>query len=133
MGDLGGKARTLRSQLQQAWPSIRKDLPDDRLWQHEWNKHGICSLRRMNKSDYFQAVIRETGRISLLSILQSVHIVAGSHIAYTKNQFDTAMRNSIGTDIYVSCASLDNTHVLLKELYICLDSTATSYINCPKT
>ncbi|CAK9157881.1 unnamed protein product [Ilex paraguariensis] len=129
--DIQTEIRALRSQLRQVWPNIRTDITEDIFWQHEWNEHGICSLTRMTKMNYFQAAIRETRRINLLTILQNARIVPGSHIAYTKNQFENAVRNSIGTYIYVSCARLNNTHVLLKELFICLDDTATRYINCP--
>ncbi|XP_057459841.1 ribonuclease 3-like [Actinidia eriantha] len=118
--------------LSDYWPSIIKDSKDDSFWQHEWNKHGVCSSSNICTNTYFEKGVEQSKKlVNLLAELAQSGIVPSDTKLYTAAEIKSAVQNVIKTNnVYISCWTINNV-INLREIYICLDKMASDYVSCP--
>ncbi|KAL5539990.1 hypothetical protein UlMin_044864 [Ulmus minor] len=99
------KVSMLVSDMQAFWPSITCPSTNSRpSWSHEWSKHGTCS--GLIQFNYFDGTLKLKNRANILKALKNAGAIGFSPIIMCKNG-------------------------LLKEVYICVDSSASTFIACP--
>lgn len=59
---------SIREELEEKWPSLKKGVTDFSFWQHEWNSHGKCS--GFSQLDYFKTALKLFDELSLLKLLE---------------------------------------------------------------
>ncbi|XP_058194881.1 ribonuclease 3-like [Rhododendron vialii] len=129
--DIDKETIELRVDLLRVWPSVQEGKTSKSFWQFQWNKHGICCLLKLTKMDYFRAAIAQRNNIDLSSIFTYAGVKPRWDATYTKAAIENAIRGHTGTAVDVSCKPMNDTHVKLFEIYICLDVPGTNYVDCP--
>ncbi|GAU35494.1 hypothetical protein TSUD_384490 [Trifolium subterraneum] len=113
---------SLVSKLSIAWPSLFVD--DEKMWEHQWNRHGSCSA--FKEYDYFKLGIDIWEEYNLTSILENNGIRPGGFYRMEKIR-DAIAYSRIGFKPSLVCDGK-----LLKEIKLCLDPLGQSYIACPR-
>ncbi|KAL5539994.1 hypothetical protein UlMin_044868 [Ulmus minor] len=114
--------------MQAFWPSITCPSSNSRqFWSHEWSKHGTCS--GLIQFDYFDRTLKLKNRANILKALGNAGIKPGS--SYSLDDMKNAVEVEIGFSPIIMCSPQLNG--LLKEVYICVDSSASTFIACPST
>ncbi|KXN71522.1 ribonuclease T2 [Conidiobolus coronatus NRRL 28638] len=144
MADIVAVDSALESKMNTYWPSYKGNNPD--FWSHEWNKHGTCVSTldpncyanytpQQEVRDYFNKVLELRDQYDLYPILSQQGITPGR--TYTRDQLQTAFKNGLGANVYLSCKSK-----ALQEVRVYFSVTGTSDYsvantnpagNCPAT
>ncbi|KAL9655393.1 hypothetical protein ABK040_011234 [Willaertia magna] len=118
--------KPLLPQLQKLWPSFSQNT-NEQFWEHEWLKHGTCSLKNLKTNtqfNYFQNTLQLVEKLKIFEKLKKYGIVPTSSNS-KQNSVITYKRDWIESvldlvDLYgiVAC-SKDGKY--LSELRFCVD------------
>ncbi|CAI9096594.1 OLC1v1032779C2 [Oldenlandia corymbosa var. corymbosa] len=118
----------LINRMQKDWPSLACPSSDGvRFWTHEWEKHGTCSL--LNERQYFQTALDLKAKSNLLQVLKDAGITPGKF--YTVERIKDAIKEGVGYTPFVECNVDQSRNSQLYQVYLCVDSSASDFIECP--
>ncbi|GAB2297187.1 hypothetical protein Dimus_031300 [Dionaea muscipula] len=122
----------LLSQMQTEWPSLSCPSSDGTsFWTHEWNKHGTCSESVLNEHAYFQAALSLKNSSNLLETLANAGITPNGN-SYNLSDVLAAMKQATGGyDAYIQCNTDQNGNSQLYQVYMCVNTSGQSFIECP--
>lgn len=130
---------TLSDRLKTIWPNLEAGRKDDWLWKHEWKSHGCCIQQIQNPTQYFQLVekvdelFQAKGKKENLITYMMTKAPPKNDLPYTESILRSAIANMTWPyAVYLSCHANGTKHILLKEVYICLDTGITNFKSCPK-
>ncbi|MFS7959195.1 putative ribonuclease T(2) [Helianthus anomalus] len=121
----------LTSYMQTQWPTLA--CPSNNgltFWGHEWDKHGTCSESVLNQHDYFATTLSLKNEINLLQALQSAGIQPNGQ-KYSLSSIKTAIQQASGYTPWVECNNDSSGNSQLYQIYLCVDSSASGFIECP--
>ncbi|CAL9188652.1 unnamed protein product, partial [Musa hybrid cultivar] len=72
------------------------------FWQHEWDKHGTCSLSRFDQVSYFTAALNLKKKVDILSCLKAEGIFPNNRM-YEKNRIFGILRRDIWYKPIIQC------------------------------
>jgi len=114
----------LTQKLEQYWPNVKDNTTDplyESFWQHEWEKHGLCTA--MDQNTYLEQALKSE---LVLGTPTSIAINTGSSVGLTEIEAGYAKRTAI------SCAG----KVHLQAIYSCWEKDAfdqpVAQIDCPE-
>ncbi|KAL3631169.1 hypothetical protein CASFOL_024153 [Castilleja foliolosa] len=110
------------------WPTLACPVADGmKFWGHEWVKHGTCSS--LHQYSYFQAGLDLKKKANLLQVLENAEITPGNQ--YSLKSIKQAIEHGIGHEPYIEC-NVDHAkkHEIF-QVYLCVDKTASDFIDCP--
>ena len=93
------------------------------FWQHEWEKHGTCSLSLSevaNEKDYFTTTLNLRKEYNFDTILSKASITPDDNKPYKLNDIEEAIKKALKVEPIVSCYSQDNKQYIA-EMQVCLD------------
>ncbi|PHT42192.1 hypothetical protein CQW23_16217 [Capsicum baccatum] len=145
--------RPIEAQLNTFWPELKANQPKYSIWEHEWEKHGVCGLT--TAEEYFNAAIKTNGlftRGNLYNYLASSNIVSSDHVAYTQDDIIKAIQTVFAPapapapappapapapaplGVYLRCTAIDSantTHGYLSEAVVCTTMDGSNFVTCP--
>ncbi|CAH9079224.1 unnamed protein product [Cuscuta epithymum] len=125
------KISDLLSRMHQDWPTLAcPSNSGSTFWSHEWEKHGTCSESVLTQRSYFQTTLNLKSQIDLLHVLQSAGIQPDGS-SYSLADIKQAIRDGIGYDAWIECNSDADGERQLYQVYVCVDSSASTLIKCP--
>ncbi|KAA0034420.1 hypothetical protein IC582_023059 [Cucumis melo] len=121
----------LVSSMEKNWPSLACPSSDNtKFWSHEWNKHGTCSESVLDQYEYFETTLNLKAQANILQALQTAGINPdGSH--YSLDKIKSAIEEGIKLTPGISCNVDGSGNSQLYEIYLCVDSSASNFIDCP--
>ncbi|XP_057949351.1 extracellular ribonuclease LE-like [Malania oleifera] len=120
----------LVSQMRESWPSLACPSSSGiKFWTHEWEKHGTCSESVLDQHAYFDAALALKSKADLLHALATAGIQPGS--SYRINSITGAIKSAIGFTPGIECNVDDSGNTQLYQVYLCVDTSASNFINCP--
>lgn len=116
--------------LNSIWPSIIRPCNNSWFWEHEWQYHGAYS-KLGSQRQYFSKTVTLAERVNLrlLRVLRQNGIRESSSTLYPARSFAIALQSLPGFGKIVCCVRRNE----LSEIRFCVDSTASRYINCPRS
>ncbi|PRQ37055.1 putative ribonuclease T(2) [Rosa chinensis] len=69
---------SLKTDLLQSWPSVRRDKDNMTFWEHEYNKHGSCTAPAITQTAYFERAHKFWKEYDLYSVLEQKKSSRGS-------------------------------------------------------
>ncbi|XP_057761925.1 ribonuclease 1-like [Arachis stenosperma] len=121
----------LISTMQKEWPTLACPSGNGiQFWSHEWDKHGTCSESLLNQHDYFEAALNLKQKANLLQALTSAGINPDGRF-YSLSSIKNAISDSIGFTPFIECNSDSSGNSQLYQVYLCVDTDASSFIDCP--
>ncbi|XP_023528983.1 ribonuclease MC-like [Cucurbita pepo subsp. pepo] len=123
----------LRPQLNTYWPDVIKGK-NQQFWQHEWDKHGICSDPPFNQPQYFQITlnIRINHSYDLLAILNAAGLGPSNTNIREYKDIEGAIQAAIGKKPGLRCninpQSKEKKQLL--EIILCFDKDGITLIDC---
>ncbi|KAK7362329.1 hypothetical protein VNO77_04439 [Canavalia gladiata] len=123
---------------QRSWPSLNcagpkktanKSSDNTMFWKHEWDKHGTCS-GSLDQHEYFEVALNLKDRIDLLQILQNKGIKPDGKF-YSVVNITQAIKQATGFEVGLTCNSDPSGNRQLNEIYLCVDKSASNFIECP--
>ncbi|XP_014507951.1 extracellular ribonuclease LE [Vigna radiata var. radiata] len=121
----------LTSSLQRNWPTLACPSGSGvQFWGHEWEKHGTCSESLLKQHDYFEAALDLKQRANLLRALANAGIEADGGF-YSLSSIKGAIKEAIGYTPYVECNLDASRNSQLYQVYLCVETSASSFIECP--
>ena len=126
------KIEDLLGSLQSKWPTLACPSSDGyTFWGHEWEKHGTCSESLLDQHAYFEAALKLKQQVNLLQILEEAGIKPDGGY-YNLNSIKNAITGAIGYAPGIECNLDESGNSQLYQVYICVDTSATNLIECPK-
>lgn len=125
------KMMDLISRMQKSWPSL--SCPSNNgfsLWSREWKQHGTCSESVLDQHSYFKSALNLKDKVKLLQTLRNAGIKPDGKL-YSIDRVMEAIRAEIGYYPGVKCNSDKSGKMQLHEMYICVDTLATKFVECP--
>ncbi|KAH3824381.1 ribonuclease Oy-like isoform X1 [Dreissena polymorpha] len=131
---------SLKNELLIYWPNLFKDTEADRLWDHEWTKHGVCAKdvpATNGEYNYFSKGLELNRKYPLLQILEVAGITPNKTTYYTIGQVHDAVKNTTGVEAVFMCYCVRKRRMhpekryILTEIQICLDKTKFTPVACP--
>ncbi|KAK2941607.1 putative Extracellular ribonuclease LE [Blattamonas nauphoetae] len=93
---------------------------DDKLWAHEWEKHGTCGMNLFRTENaYFNATVELLKRIQLDRILYKYGIQPSSK-EYSNQLVSSIFNRALHYKPILECSTINQTSYL-SGLYVCLD------------
>lgn len=120
------KGGPLIKEMNLIWPSITGKCKNRAFWEHEWQYHGTYSKLGIN--DYFTKTVALPRKVNLLELLKSKDIRPSPSKLYTATEFANALDFPGFGKIVCPRDQLNK----LSEIRLCVDSTASDYIKCPR-
>ncbi|CAN6484571.1 unnamed protein product [Victoria cruziana] len=121
----------LMKEMEQEWPSLSCPSSDCiGFWSHEWKKHGTCSESALDQHQYFQAALNIKTQLNLLDILRSAGIYPDDGM-YRVESIRKAIEEATGFTPGIQCNNDESRQRQLYQIFLCVDTTATSLIECP--
>ncbi|GLC33429.1 hypothetical protein PLESTM_000070300 [Pleodorina starrii] len=115
------KLEDLMDELESEWPSTMDS--DESFWEHEWSKHGTCSVGIFpTEHSYFSNVLKLHRRYDLAAALRKADIVPDKHKVYRAKDLADAIHDEYGVRPVVHC--YDNE---LSEIWMCFDKDLVPY------
>ncbi|KAH0668581.1 hypothetical protein KY289_023074 [Solanum tuberosum] len=134
------KKWSLKNFLGLYWPSLEFCWTDEKLWKHEWDKHGYCISEIVPDVEYFNRAITFARRLKdMLKTLEKGEMGPKNHKAYTITDMKTFISehvlNDKNIDVYISCDQRASSPYVffLKQIHFCLDKSLNTFISCPKS
>lgn len=116
--------------MEKDWPSLSCPSSDGvRFWTHEWEKHGTCSL--LNQHKYFETSLKLKEKANLLQVLKDAEIEPKNGKFYSVETIKDAIEKGIGYTPFIECNVDPSRNHQLYQVYLCVDSSATDFIQCP--
>lgn len=117
--------------MQKNWPSLACPSSDStKFWAHEWNKHGTCSESVLDQHGYFETTLSLKNQANILQALQTAGINPdGRH--YSLEEIKRAIKQGLGLAPGITCNVDGSGNRQLNEVYLCVDSSASNFIECP--
>ncbi|KAK7400915.1 hypothetical protein VNO78_12224 [Psophocarpus tetragonolobus] len=103
---------------------------NERFWKHEWDKHGTCSYSVLDEHAYFEAALNLKDQFDLLQILQNNGIKPDGNL-YSIVNISEAIEQAIGFQPGITCNRDALGNRQLNEIYLCVDKSASNFIECP--
>ncbi|KAG9451325.1 hypothetical protein H6P81_011290 [Aristolochia fimbriata] len=121
---------TLRRKMERNWATLAcPSSTDFVIWKQQWMKHGTCSGLAPTK--YFETAMKLKQRANLLGVLHNAGVTPGGTDYYSREAIREAITRAIGYAPALQC-NLDKTgSPQLYEVYICVDSSASRFADCP--
>lgn len=120
----------LISRMEKNWPSLACPSSDGvRFWSHEWLKHGTCSA--LGQRAYFQTALDFKTKSNLLQNLNNAGIVPRNGEHYSVESIKKAIEEGVGHTPYIECNVDPQGNHQLYQVYLCVDSSASNFIDCP--
>ncbi|XP_020591938.1 ribonuclease 1-like [Phalaenopsis equestris] len=122
----------LSSSMATEWPSLACPSNNgESFWAHEWAKHGTCAESVLNEHDYFHAALSLKDKANgILQMLSSSGIEPNDN-SYSVNSIIEAINGGIGYAAGIECNQDESGSSQLYQVYLCADTSASSFINCP--
>ncbi|XP_011502719.1 PREDICTED: ribonuclease Oy-like [Ceratosolen solmsi marchali] len=114
---------SIREQLELKWINIYKDDKPYRLWQHEWEKHGTCSvdLKSLNtEKKYFKKGLELLNKYDMKYIFNNVNILPNQK--YFLQEYLDSIHKILGKNAYLECiTNKKRNQIYLSEIRICFN------------
>nr|XP_021194314.2 ribonuclease Oy-like [Helicoverpa armigera] len=115
--------KSLEHELDQAWTNVYKEEEHYYFWNHEWTKHGTCSLVLEpfdSQLKYFKIGIEWNRKYPIGDMLEAAGIIPSDTKGFTPRELVAAVKAK--TDKYpgVVCQKIHEVQYL-DELHICFD------------
>ncbi|GMH26160.1 hypothetical protein Nepgr_028003 [Nepenthes gracilis] len=121
----------LESRLITEWPSLSCPSSDGmRFWSHEWNKHGTCAESILDQRSYFMAALNLKNQTNLLQALKDGGIEPNDEF-YNLEDIKQAIQAGTGFEPWIECNRDADRNSQLFQVYMCVDTTGNSLIECP--
>ncbi|GLC48244.1 hypothetical protein PLESTB_000074700 [Pleodorina starrii] len=115
------KLEDLMDELESEWPSTMDS--DENFWEHEWSKHGTCSVGIFpTEHSYFSNVLKLHRRYDLAAALRKADIVPDKHKVYRAKDLADAIHDEYGVRPVVHCYDKE-----LSEIWMCFDKDLVPY------
>ncbi|CAA7396088.1 unnamed protein product [Spirodela intermedia] len=125
------KISDLLGRMQSEWPMLACPSSSGRqFWQHEWEKHGTCSESVLDQRRYFLTALDLKREVNLLGTLQAAGIQPDGGF-YRFSSISNAIKAATGHTSGIQCNIGEDKNSQLYQVYLCLDSSANSFIDCP--
>ncbi|XP_057744033.1 ribonuclease S-7-like isoform X2 [Arachis stenosperma] len=124
---------TLKGQLDRYWPNLEQANENTQFWTKEWKKHGTCSLQRFNQFEYFSNATFFTNYLDILGEFKNVGIIPSKTNTYSYSNIVKAIKTKTHKKRPELTYFIYQSHMLLWEIYVCLNVDLTEYIPCPKS
>lgn len=98
-------------------------------WKSAWNSYGVCS--GLKQLDYFKAALNLRKQANLLSALAEQGIKPDYKL-YSTEKIKFAVKQQVGVTPGVQCRDGPFGKKQLYEIYLCVDTDAATFIECPK-
>uniref|UniRef100_A0A7R9V9Y2 Uncharacterized protein n=1 Tax=Chlamydomonas euryale TaxID=1486919 RepID=A0A7R9V9Y2_9CHLO len=109
------KITDLLPELKEVWPTVFED--NERFWEHEWTKHGTCSLDVLpDEHAYFKAVLDLHAEYDLAAAFKAKGIVPSATKTYHRSELVDAVEDMFGVSARVHCDREGH----LSEVWICV-------------
>lgn len=112
------KINDLKQDLRYWWTNFRDD--PEKLWKHEWNKHGTCS--NLTEREYFSKGLEWRSEYPAKEILKQSNLYPGKK--YKLDSFIEKIQKYLGFRLIVTCK-----HNLLEQLILC--NIKDKMVDCP--
>ncbi|KAK1260719.1 Ribonuclease 1 [Acorus gramineus] len=153
------KISNLIPKMQSDWPTLACPSGNGlKFWKHEWEKHGTCSESVLDHHAYFETALKLKDQLNLLQILKSS---GNKHTSssnpsntilrpddayfidimipgiepdggfYGLKSIKEAIKEGTGYTPGIECNVDESRNSQLYQIYMCVDSSGTSLINCP--
>ncbi|XP_068637832.1 ribonuclease 1-like [Aristolochia californica] len=124
--------KNLTSEMKRNWPTLACPSSDGfQFWEHEWEKHGTCSESVLSQYQYFQTALGLKQKANLLQILQDAGIEPDGGF-YSEEAINDAIKGGIGYPPGIDCNVDEGGNRQLYQIYLCVDTSASDFIECPK-
>ncbi|GAB4840015.1 hypothetical protein Ancab_020724 [Ancistrocladus abbreviatus] len=121
----------LLSRMQAEWPSLSCPSSDDTsFWSHEWSKQGTCSESVLAEHDNFQAALNLRDQNNILQMLANAGIQPDGNV-YSLTGIKDAIQQGVGYTPFVECNTDASGSSQLYQIYLCVDTSGSSLIECP--
>nr|ABW08113.1 S7-RNase [Prunus avium] len=121
----------MRSKLKISWPDVESGN-DTKFWEGEWNKHGTCSVEKLNQMQYFERSYAMWRSYNITKILQNASIVPSTTRTWTYSDIVSPIKAATGRTPLLRCKQ-DKKTQLLHEVVLCFDYNALIHIDCNRT
>ncbi|CAO2829584.1 unnamed protein product [Amaranthus hypochondriacus] len=119
----------LLRRMQREWPTLACPSGDGmKFWSHEWEKHGTCSS--LDQHSYFQFTLDLKNQVNLLQALATAGIEPNGQ-SYSLTSIKDAIKEGVGYTPYVECNVDTSGNSQLYQIYLCVDPSASTLIECP--
>ncbi|KAK1313486.1 Ribonuclease 1 [Acorus calamus] len=98
--------------------------------EHEWDKHATCSESVLDQHGYFATALDLKDQLNLLKVLKTAGIEPDDGL-YSLSSVKEAIRAGTGYAPGIECNVDESGNSQLYQIYMCVDSSATSLIECP--
>ncbi|KAK1308659.1 Ribonuclease 1 [Acorus calamus] len=125
------KISNLIPKMQSDWPTLACPSGNGlKFWKHEWEKHGTCSESMLDHHAYFETALKLKDQLNLLQVLKSSGIEPDGGF-YSLKSIKAAIKEGTGYMPGIECNVDESRNSQLYQIYMCVDSSGTSFINCP--
>ncbi|KAE8657428.1 Ribonuclease 1 [Hibiscus syriacus] len=100
------------------------------FWSHEWEKHGTCSESVFDQHSYFETTLGLKQQTKLLQALKTAGINPDGSTCSLENIKD-AIKEGAGYTPWIECNRDSSGNSQLYQVYLCLDKSGSSLIECP--
>lgn len=123
---------SIESQLKTEWPTYNPSGDYHDFWEHEWTKHGSCSLDNSQVNTqfkYFDKTLQLHSTYKIASVLNGAGITPSDTKTYTLSALTTAFRNSWGVVPEFDCATINGRPTLM-EVRPCFHKSSMAILSC---
>ncbi|CAK9323038.1 unnamed protein product [Citrullus colocynthis] len=118
-------------QLETYWPDLL-DGNDQKLWKHEWEKHGTCSDPPFNVLQYFQTTLNIRTRYDVLNILNVAGFGPSSSNQVNYSDIEDPIKAITKKKPHLRCNHNGVTKERqLLEIVLCFADDGVTFIHCP--
>ena len=125
---------SIKPKLQLHWPNLFVDTKESDFWEHEWTKHGTCSIDLPSLGDelkYFTKVLDILSNLKLDKHLSDNKITPSLDIAYDLNTLTQAIKTYTKFFPRFYCLDKkDSKNQYLFQMELCLNKSF-NYMKCP--
>ncbi|GMJ05667.1 RIBONUCLEASE 1, ribonuclease 1 [Hibiscus trionum] len=125
------KISDLISNMRRNWPTLAcPSGSGETFWSHEWEKHGTCSESVFDQHSYFETTLGLKQQTNLLQALKTAGIKADGR-TYSLGDIKDAIKEGTGYTPWIECNQDSSGNSQLYQVYLCLDNSGSSLIECP--
>jgi len=109
--------------LNVVWPGFSNGSSET-FWNHEWTKHGTCSLIEMHQ--FFEDAIQQNSLYPIMTAFAKANIVPSKTQNYATTAMQTAVKQVLGYSPALQCG-----HNQLQSIAMCVQKDLSPF-DCPK-